>query len=70
MDCGTFQTASYRDDGEQVGSDPSLIYHFTQRGARQSIRGLSHSAFGPMYLVATTTSSYQSVRVVPPPVRA
>jgi hypothetical protein len=28
-----------------------------------------HSDFGPMYWVATTTSSYQTVRVVPPPVR-
>jgi hypothetical protein len=53
MKCGTLQTASYREDGEQFGSVQTLIYHFTHRGARQSIRGLSHSAFGAMHLVAT-----------------
>jgi len=57
MNCGTLQTASYQDDGEQVSSDRSLIYHFTQRGACQSIRGLPHSAFAPMHLVATRNGS-------------
>lgn len=37
---------------------------------RRSVRGEPHSDFGPMYRVATTTSSYQTVRVVPPPIRA
>ncbi len=34
------------------------------------LRERRHSDFGPTYWVATTTSSYQTVRVVPPPARA
>ena len=52
--------------------DEFRIERFTVAEYDQMIRDgtRSQGTLGPMYFVATTTSSYHTVRVVPPPLRS